>query len=421
MKIQLPSITISIKTLIIIVIGIELIVAGFERTVEQLYNMTILDSDFTQDYVASTALRNGLSIYTPAENGLEINTISTNASRYMSNNHTPFNAILFLPFTSLPYNIAVIIWCILLFILCFWIFYIVFKELRIAIKLPWIMISIGFGLCWYYLQGRMAFSNSSLALAACIIGCWVMYRNKHDFPSGVLIGIATMVKLFPGLFVLYFLLRRRWTAAFSAIATISILQLLTLIIVGKDDIIKHIFQVIPYDVARFGAYSANISLTGAFSRLLVGRPWVQPIVYAPEISSILVAIISIVLLIIFVKKSIKIPKTQHGEDASFAIACVIMLIISPITWGHIIPLLVLPFGFLINDLKKYPQKTTRLFVILTIIIILIPFGAIGGALFIISKIQIPWFINLIFTGPTIGLFLLLWMLNKRSDTQKLLN
>ena len=54
--------------------------------------------DFSQDYVAAYALRNGLSIYGPH--------ITEMVARYtegLSNFHPPINALLFLPFTFLPY------------------------------------------------------------------------------------------------------------------------------------------------------------------------------------------------------------------------------------------------------------------------------------------------------------------------------
>src|SRR4029077_1659469 len=87
--------------------------------------------------------------------------------------------------------------------------------------------------------------------------------------AGMLIGLATAIKLYPGLVLVYFLARRQWPAVASAAPTVATLALAAVGLFGTD-----IFQVYIRDVmpgfAHYGDNLANASLAGLFSKLFVG-------------------------------------------------------------------------------------------------------------------------------------------------------
>ena len=80
---------------------------GLSRWVEYTWNRSTTASDFAQDYLAGYALRNGIEIY-----GLPLRHLGQQLLQLqmLDNYHPPFNAILFLPFSFLPYRPAFFLW-----------------------------------------------------------------------------------------------------------------------------------------------------------------------------------------------------------------------------------------------------------------------------------------------------------------------
>ena len=98
---------------------------------------------------------------------------------------------------------------------------IVSRELNIALAPHWVALMVGLALCWPPFQEQMALGQWSLLIAASLIGCWALLRHGRDRLAGVLLGFACLIKLFPGLLIIY-LLRWRWWAAAAASATVAI-------------------------------------------------------------------------------------------------------------------------------------------------------------------------------------------------------
>ncbi|HZT81370.1 MAG TPA: glycosyltransferase 87 family protein, partial [Gemmataceae bacterium] len=74
--------------------------------------------------------------------------------------------------------------------------------------------------------------------------------------------LATAVKLFPGLLLVYFLLRGRWKALAAGVATFAAATALAAVVLGPSPCADHLFQVLPgaADVGK-GSWP-NASATG---------------------------------------------------------------------------------------------------------------------------------------------------------------
>jgi hypothetical protein len=237
---------------LIMVVGGTLMAFGVLMLVFRLLNVTI-DADFSQDYLASQALLSGQTVYNPE----------------FYNNHPPFDMLLILPLALLPYHTAFWLWSGLA-LLCYGaVGLIIARELKIVLSAPWVALTVGLALCWSPFQEQMALGQWSLLIAAALIGCWALLRHGRDRLAGVLLGVACLIKLFPGLLILYLLLRRRWWAAGTASATLAIGGLLMLAIVGPSDTLGFFLRVAPSNAAALAAYPLNTALAGPISRLLV--------------------------------------------------------------------------------------------------------------------------------------------------------
>ena len=91
--------------------------------------------------------------------------------------------------------------------------------------------------------------------------------------AGVGIGLATAVKLTPGIFIVYLLVTRRWRAAVVASGTAAAATLLAAAV--APDASREFWTVALWDTDRVGdlAFVSNQSLRGLVARLDRDRPW----------------------------------------------------------------------------------------------------------------------------------------------------
>jgi alpha-1,2-mannosyltransferase len=376
------------------VAGGTLIVFGLLMLLIRLSNVS-LDADFSQDYLASLALLQGHTLYNPE----------------FYNNHPPFDMLLILPLALLPYHAAFLIWSALA-LLCYGaIGLIVAHELHITLAPHWVALTVGLALCWSPFQEQMALGQWSLLIAACLISCWALLRVGRERLAGVLLGLACLIKLFPGLLIVYLLLRRRWWAAAAASATVALGGLLSLAIVGPSDTLDFFLRIAPANAAALAAFPLNAALAGPISRLLVDAMWVRPLLVAPGLASWLARLASLALVIVLARQCWRAPVTRAGDDTTFAAVCVAMLLISPLTWQHTFMLLLLPFGLLLRQLLDRPSWRGIAMSLLALALVSPPNIDISRALIGLYKPdRMPWFAALPLIAPTAGLLLIWWLL-----------
>ncbi len=399
-------------------IGWTLIVIGVLLLAVRMREITLFAADFTQDYLAAQALRAGQSIYFATENlsatalgmGHGLQSVSP------GNNHPPFDAVLFVPLTLLPYDVAALLWSVLSVLFYFFSGYVLLRELGLALARHWLVLLIGLALCWYPFQVHIALGQWSILVTTCLILSWLLLRRQRSGLAGVLLGAAVLFKLFPGFLLFYLLLRRRWRAAGAMLLTVAAGALLTLVVVGPDDVIRFFQQVAPRNTAVSGPSAVNYALTGVFSCLFVDGPEVRPLVVAPEIAAWLVALGTLGLVIAFAYRTWRAPATLRGEDTAYALACLTMLLVSPITWLHTFPLLALPLGLLVQDWLRDPHRRparSGLFVLIWVVFSL-PYIQLRFVLSLLYGFErIPWFAAWVLFAPTGGLLLLWWMMATR--------
>jgi hypothetical protein len=119
--------------------------------------------------------------------------------------------------------------------------------------------------------------------------------------------------------------------------------------------------------------------------------------------------ISLGALIVLLRHIGSMPPTAWNEDRAFALVCVTMLLISPITWWHVFPLLLLPFGLLLRDLYTRPDRRKLRLSLLALALVSLPNLEIARMLMgLYAPYRVPWFVGLLLALPTIGLILLWW-------------
>lgn len=164
------------------------------------------------------------------------------------------------------------------------------------------------------LRGSIGLGQINMVLIGLVAADLLLPRTP--WPRGVLVGLAAAIKLTPAIFVLFFLARRRWRPALTAVGTFAAAGLIGWVLAPAQS--QQFWFHAMLDPGRVGglAYSANQSLHGLLFRLGAPEPvWMV-------LSAVVLA--STVLLL---------PRLEDDLTAVLAVAAA-GLLISPVSWSH---------------------------------------------------------------------------------------
>ena len=152
--------------------------------------------------------------------------------------------------------------------------------------------------------------------------------------AGVGVGLATAIKLTPGLFIIYFLVTKQWRAAATSAATAVGVTLLTFVVGGPETITY--FTSVVTDTSKVGAVdaTANQALSGLLARLYD----------SPTTPTLMWLAFAMLILAVGLSRA----KTAHAEGdelTSFTLVGLTANAVCPISWTHhlvfVIPALVI--------------------------------------------------------------------------------
>jgi alpha-1,2-mannosyltransferase len=115
----------------------------------------------------------------------------------------------------------------------------------------------------------ISFGQINMLLVVLILGDLLFAVPRRWWWAGAGIGLATAIKLFPGIFIVYLLVTRRWRAALVASATAALATLLALAVAPRDS--WRFWTQELWSTARVGRldYTGNQSLQGMLARIVV--------------------------------------------------------------------------------------------------------------------------------------------------------
>lgn len=242
--------------------------------------------DLIEDYVSGRALLNGADPYAPL-NDLIFRYMPSSTVLYPHPNaHPPLLILLGLPFAALPYQIAAPLW----FLANVALLLLIGRMLKLS---GWALLA---PLAWPPLWTAVGLGGSELVLLALLVAAWRLADQEQDTLAGGLLGLAAALKLFPALFFVPFLFRRRWRVVGAGAGALVLGQLVNLAVVGPAALFHYYLVSLPTFNRLFIASEANVTPYGALLRLLGGAPDVRPLVAAPALAPVIAGIISLFAL-----------------------------------------------------------------------------------------------------------------------------
>jgi hypothetical protein len=154
---------------------------------------------------------------------------------------TPFSTLFVWPLTWLPPLQAKHVWLILQLLLLI----AIALALRSLTGQPLRRIALIAALCFPLHRNLLYGQYYILLLGILVAACWA-YRERRPGMAGALIGLATLTKIFPAVFLIYFLRKRDGRALASAALTIAVGSAISVAVFGWPMHRYYLQSVLPW-------------------------------------------------------------------------------------------------------------------------------------------------------------------------------
>lgn len=199
------------------------------------------------------------------------------------------------------------------------------------------------------------------------IAWWALRTDREGWAGGAL-GVALALKVFFGLFLVMFLIGRRWKAAALMVLVGAAVSALGAIPLGWQS-----FGGYRETLAAVDWYSApwNASLLGSLMRVFV---W-SGLSASPTVAIAGAALWAVGAGLVFVGMAVIVhrlsqSRTPEAQDAIFGVTLTAMLVLSPLSWVYYLPLLIV--ALIVGMRCENPRA--RLLVSLGWLLCVIPFN-----------------------------------------------
>jgi glycosyl transferase family 87 len=223
-----------------------------------------------------------------------------------------------------------------------------------------------------YIWSTYHLGQPNLVLLALILGAFVALRAERQITAGVLIAVAAAIKAFPVVAIVYLLYRRYWTAAASlVVALVFLLLILPAPFRGFErawrDLEKWSAGMLKYSdvgVAQRPKRSytwKNQSLIGVSNRLLrpvdagAASAQDQPVyvnfadLKFSAVNAIVIGIALALGMMFIAVMPQRGMRTGETDAIEFALLLLLMLMLTPLSFGYFFCWLMLPFAVAVQQ------------------------------------------------------------------------
>jgi alpha-1,2-mannosyltransferase len=268
-----------------------------------------------------------------------------------------FAAVLMAPMAFLNWHVVIAISLVMTLSVTGWMIYTFVAPIaRRQGWTVWFAVAIAAGLFAAFepVRETVSFGQVNLLLLFLVAADVLVLLGPGRRFGGIGIGLATAIKLTPGIFILWLLVTRRWRAAAVASATAAATTWFAATV--APDASRVFWTDAVWDTSRVGstAFISNQSLMGFVSRL-------NP----PEPSKVLWLALTLIVLVAWAYRARQAHRA-NDEMAGLALTGVVGCLVSPITWIHhlvwAIPAIVLLFDHAFDAARGTRRERRNLFI-----------------------------------------------------------
>ena len=294
--------------------------------------------------------------------GQPLYSVLTQPPQLLPFTYPPVAAVFAVPLAMMSWPAAQLVWVAFVYVPFAVIIGYSFRPLlRRAGPWRWVLLAALFGVGAYLfpMQDEMRFGQVDAVLAALAVADCAAVRTR--WPRGALVGLATAIKLVPGVFIIYLWVSGRRRAAQTAVLAAVAWTVGTFLLLPRDSV--NYWTSVIFDSGRLGdnAGTENQSLRGLLLRFFLPGQ-------APGVLWVLIAVAVAVPGFLLARRLAR----QHWETAGIAVTALLLVLISPVAWIHYFLLVVVAIGALTGDGRRLGRLLT----------------AVGTAVFF--GLKVPW-------------------------------
>ncbi|WP_330440203.1 glycosyltransferase 87 family protein [Micromonospora sp. NBC_00821] len=329
---------------------------GANRTTAQVVGVVVLAAAVT-GFLAVAAVRHGffdLKVYYGAltwwvHDGGEIYDYLKPGTQY-GFTYPPFAALVMLPMAYLPWTAAIVVSVlasvVTTTVLIWWL---VDPIARRAGWTRWFALAVALCLAAAFepMRETVNFGQVNTLLLFLVAVDLLRLLPAGNRWTGVGIGLATAIKLTPGVFIVYLLVTGRWRAALTASGTAAGVSLLAAALF--PDASREFWTEALWNTGRVGelAFVSNQSLRGVVARLDPEHP-----------STLLWLVLVLGTLALWAWRS-RAAVAAGDEATGLALTGAVMCLVSPVTWVHHLVWLLPALILLVDNAMAAPAGRRR--------------------------------------------------------------
>jgi alpha-1,2-mannosyltransferase len=239
--------------------------------------------------------------------------------------YPPFAALIMLPMAITPWTVAIVVTCTACAAVSAMLVYWMIDP--VARRQGWtrwyaFAIALCFAAAFEPLRETFLFGQVNMFLVFLVAADLLLFTSKGSRFGGIGIGLATAIKLTPGIFIVYLLVTRRWRAAIVASATAAAASIMAAAL--APDASRVFWTDALWNTDRIGAvaFISNQSLNGAVARMHAADP--SAVAWLASAAAVMVWWV------------VRVRRTAAAGDevTGFALTGIVGCLISPITWIH---------------------------------------------------------------------------------------
>jgi hypothetical protein len=315
-------------------------------------------ADFTAYYLGARLIRNGQSPYDATARVLEARSLGLREDRpYI---YLPPLAIMIIPLALLPPQPATLIWFgtnVALLILSTML---IIRMLELHRNKVYPVAFLIGALAFYPAICSIFVGQTNTVLLTLLVLAWYLAKRGNEVVAGVMIAVASLIKIFPFCVALYFLWKGKYRIFLGTVAALIVLIGISVAAVGLDPHLTYVKSVLPTQFVKL--HPLNQSLWAFIARIL---PIDQP--NALLLWRLLSLSASALLVLITVLLIPPGGKDWEALDLEISLVVVGMLLVSTASWVGTLTLMIIAYAAATRQLVDGSCKNVRLLSIATLL------------------------------------------------------
>jgi len=260
--------------------------------------------------------------------------------------HLPLVSFLCRPLLYIPYSIITKLLLLINFMAVIFSLYLILKLMDRGFNLRWLSFAILAVTYFSPLRYGLWLGQTSPLIFLGITS--ICYLAKAGYPktSGFILGGIISLKITPIFFLLYFMIRKKWSLVTTSFITLMITGFFSVLLVGWESNVKFLQNLIRLNGLSLASWN-NQCLDGFLLRSVVDESHLYNwyLLKLPIKIRVFKYFILSTVFLIWIFSLLWPPdiKEKNEELFGFSLTLIILVIFSPISWYHYLLFLVFPY------------------------------------------------------------------------------